>query len=56
MTTDNIKADYMISMASGDSLDESALTALEKSDAVSAVSPQQAASIRVGAPTTRRPG
>lgn len=48
MTTDNIKADYMISMASGDSLDESALTALEKSDAVSAVSPQQAASIRVG--------
>ncbi|MFF3058408.1 ABC transporter permease [Streptomyces sp. NPDC057909] len=47
MTTDNIKADYMISMASGDSLDESALTALEKSDAVSAVSPQQAASIRV---------
>ncbi|WP_326817232.1 ABC transporter permease [Streptomyces sp. NBC_01762] len=47
MTTDNIKADYMISMASGDSLDESALTALEKSDVVSAVSPQQAASIRV---------
>ncbi|MET8189755.1 FtsX-like permease family protein [Streptomyces sp. NPDC005246] len=47
MTTDNIKADYMISMASGDSLDESTLTALEKSDAVSAVSPQQAASIRV---------
>lgn len=47
MTTDNIRADYMISMASGDSLDESALTALEKSDAVVAVSPQQAASIRV---------
>ncbi|MET8326392.1 FtsX-like permease family protein [Streptomyces sp. NPDC005181] len=47
MTTDNIKADYMISMASGDSLDESALIALEKSGAVSAVSPQQAASLRV---------
>ncbi|MFE7240590.1 ABC transporter permease [Streptomyces sp. NPDC057580] len=47
MTTDNIRADYMISMASGDPLDESALTALEKSDAVVAVSPQQAASIKV---------
>ncbi|MGW3656678.1 ABC transporter permease [Streptomyces sp. NPDC005151] len=47
MTTDNIRADYLISMASGDSLDESALTALEKSDAVVAVSPQQAASIKV---------
>ncbi|MEU0833234.1 FtsX-like permease family protein [Streptomyces sp. NPDC005969] len=47
MTTDNIRADYMISMASGDSLDESALTALEKSDVVAAVSPQQAASIKV---------
>ncbi|MFV5991511.1 ABC transporter permease [Streptomyces sp. NPDC056231] len=47
MTTDNIRADYMISMASGDSLDESALTALEKSDVVVAASPQQAASIKV---------
>ncbi|MEW2488475.1 FtsX-like permease family protein [Streptomyces sp. NPDC048411] len=47
MTTDNIKADYMISMASGDSLDKSALTALEKSDVVVAVSPQQAATIKV---------
>ncbi|MFJ8560325.1 ABC transporter permease [Streptomyces microflavus] len=43
MTTDNIKADYMVSMASGDSLDESALTALSKADGVSALSPQQAA-------------
>ncbi|WP_439080741.1 ABC transporter permease [Streptomyces sp. WL006] len=43
MTTDNIKADYMISMASGDSLDESALTALSKADGVAALSPQQAA-------------
>ncbi|MEW9514284.1 ABC transporter permease [Streptomyces bacillaris] len=43
MTTDNIKADYMVTMASGDSLDESALTALSKADGVSAISPQQAA-------------
>ncbi|MGW1226956.1 ABC transporter permease [Streptomyces sp. NPDC001515] len=42
VTTDNIRADYMISMASGDALDESALTALEKADGVTAVSPQQA--------------
>lgn len=39
MTTDNIKADYMVSMASGRLLDESALTALEKADGVTAVSP-----------------
>ncbi|MFE2293426.1 ABC transporter permease [Streptomyces sp. NPDC059452] len=43
MTTDNIKADYMVTMASGDSLDESALTALSKADGVTALSPQQAA-------------
>ncbi|MFE3516838.1 ABC transporter permease [Streptomyces sp. NPDC059166] len=43
MTTDNIKADYMVSMASGGALDPSALTALEKADGVTAVSPQQAA-------------
>lgn len=43
MTTDNIKADYMVSMASGDALDESALSALAKADGVSAVSPQQSA-------------
>ncbi|WP_326765970.1 ABC transporter permease [Streptomyces sp. NBC_01591] len=47
MTTDNIKADYMVTMASGGSLDESALTALEKADGVSAVSPQQAISLEV---------
>ncbi|MEU1466979.1 FtsX-like permease family protein [Streptomyces sp. NPDC005761] len=41
VTTDNIKADYMVSMASGDALDESALTALEKAAGVTAVSPQQ---------------
>ncbi|MFB7548130.1 ABC transporter permease [Streptomyces sp. NPDC056154] len=48
MTTDNIKADYMVSMASGGSLDTSALTALEKADGVSAVSPRQDAWLRVG--------
>ncbi|WP_371772798.1 ABC transporter permease [Streptomyces sp. NBC_01438] len=48
MTTDNIKADYMISMASGDSLDESALTALEKADGVTAVSPQQSVWLTIG--------
>ncbi|MCX4448760.1 ABC transporter permease [Streptomyces sp. NBC_01789] len=42
ITTDNIKADYMVSMASGDALDESALTALEKAEGVTAASPQQA--------------
>ncbi|MGW1883256.1 ABC transporter permease [Streptomyces sp. NPDC001970] len=42
MTTDNIKADYMVSMANGGALDQSALTALEKADGVTAVSPQQA--------------
>ncbi|MEU4146829.1 ABC transporter permease [Streptomyces parvulus] len=47
MTTDNIKADYMISMANGGDLDRSALTALEKADGVSAVSPQQDAYFRV---------
>ncbi|WP_327419913.1 ABC transporter permease [Streptomyces sp. NBC_01527] len=41
MTTDNIKADYMVVMANGGDLDQSALTALEKADGVSAVSPQQ---------------
>ncbi|MFE3430233.1 ABC transporter permease [Streptomyces sp. NPDC059171] len=43
VTTDHIKADYMVSMASGSSLDESALTALSKADGVTALSPQQSA-------------
>ncbi|MGW1926471.1 FtsX-like permease family protein, partial [Streptomyces massasporeus] len=41
MTTDQIKADYMVSMASGTSLSQEALTALEKAPGVTAVSPQQ---------------
>ncbi|WP_236243560.1 ABC transporter permease [Streptomyces sp. CC228A] len=43
MTTDQIKADYMVQMAGGGFLDPSALTALEKAPGVAAVSPQQAA-------------
>ncbi|MFE7549081.1 ABC transporter permease [Streptomyces gardneri] len=42
VTTDQIKADYMVSMASGDGLSPEALTALEKAPGVTAVSPQQA--------------
>ncbi|MFI8436734.1 ABC transporter permease [Streptomyces sp. NPDC079020] len=48
MTTDNIKADYLVSMASGDPLDQTALSALEKADGVTAVSPQQASSLWIG--------
>ncbi|MET9656285.1 FtsX-like permease family protein [Streptomyces sp. NPDC006510] len=47
MTTDNIKADYMVTMASGRPLDKSALAALQKADGVTAVSPQQATSLQV---------
>ncbi|MFE7619764.1 ABC transporter permease [Streptomyces sp. NPDC057496] len=47
MTTDNVRADYMVTMASGDALDKSALAALEKTKGASAVSPQQATSIEV---------
>ncbi|MDF3141757.1 MULTISPECIES: ABC transporter permease [unclassified Streptomyces] len=48
MTTDNIKADYMVSMANGGDLDQSALTALRKAKGVSAVSPQQSAYFHLG--------
>ncbi|NEC65597.1 ABC transporter permease [Streptomyces sp. SID9727] len=48
VTTDNVKADYMVSMASGDALDEAALTALEKADGVTAASPQQAVWLTIG--------
>ncbi|MEV7567740.1 ABC transporter permease [Streptomyces tanashiensis] len=41
-TTDQIKADYMVTMASGNSLSPEALTALEKAPGVTAISPQQA--------------
>ncbi|MEU9760627.1 ABC transporter permease [Streptomyces sp. NPDC047985] len=48
MTTDNIKADYMVSMANGDVLDPSALAALEKADGVEAITPHQYAWPKVG--------
>ncbi|MCB5166275.1 ABC transporter permease [Streptomyces bambusae] len=48
MTTDVIKADYMVAMASGNSLDKSVLPALEKAPGVTAVSPQQAGYFKTG--------
>ncbi|HEY9437429.1 MAG TPA: ABC transporter permease [Streptomyces sp.] len=56
ITTDNVKADYMVSMASGDSLDESALTALQKADGVAAVSPQQSVWLTFGKKTLSASG
>ncbi|MDI9886904.1 ABC transporter permease [Streptomyces sp. HNM0645] len=47
MTTDHIKADYMVTMANGRPLDQSVLTALEKAPGVTAVSPQQAVYFKV---------
>ncbi|MEU1895841.1 ABC transporter permease [Streptomyces pristinaespiralis] len=47
MTTDNIRADYMVSMAGGGALDKSALDAIEKAKGISAVSPQQASSMEI---------
>ncbi|MFI1017539.1 ABC transporter permease [Streptomyces sp. NPDC020965] len=42
MTTDNVRADYVVTMASGDTMDASALAALEKAKGVEGISPQQA--------------
>ncbi|MFE2942528.1 ABC transporter permease [Streptomyces sp. NPDC059255] len=47
MTTDNIKADYMVSMANGGPLDPSVPTALEKASGVTAASPQQAVDLEI---------
>ncbi|WP_309051833.1 FtsX-like permease family protein [Streptomyces sp.] len=47
MTVDQIKADYMVVMASGDSLGEEAITALAKAPGVTAVSPQQAGALEI---------
>ncbi|WP_455351387.1 ABC transporter permease [Streptomyces sp. SYSU K217416] len=47
MTTDNIKADYMVTMASGGGLDKSVVSALEKAPGVRAVSPQQASYLTI---------
>ncbi|MEU8620229.1 ABC transporter permease [Streptomyces sp. NPDC048623] len=42
MTTDQIKADYLITMASGEGLSQAALDAVRKAPGATAVSPQQA--------------
>ncbi|MEU8761949.1 FtsX-like permease family protein [Streptomyces sp. NPDC048659] len=47
MTTDQIKADYMISMASGDGLNQAALDAVRKTPGLTAVSPQQSGYLEV---------
>ncbi|MFI8966222.1 ABC transporter permease [Streptomyces sp. NPDC053493] len=47
MTTDQIKADYMITMASGDGLNQAALDAVRKTPGATAVSPQQAGWVQV---------
>ncbi|MEE1816628.1 ABC transporter permease [Streptomyces sp. SP18ES09] len=47
VTTDQIKADYMVSMASGDGLSPEALTALDKAPGVTALSPQQAGAFQL---------
>ncbi|MFF3459641.1 ABC transporter permease [Streptomyces sp. NPDC002730] len=46
-TTDNLRADYMVTMAGGGVLDKSALTALEKAQGVNAVSPNQETVLRI---------
>ncbi|MFD4830894.1 ABC transporter permease [Streptomyces uncialis] len=46
-TTDNMRADYSVTMSSGHALDESALTAMEKAKGVEAISPQQASFVKV---------
>ncbi|MER5707535.1 FtsX-like permease family protein [Streptomyces sp. NPDC002122] len=46
-TTDQVKADYMVSMASGNSLSQEALTALEGAPGVTAISPQQAGALDI---------
>ncbi|TQK45018.1 putative ABC transport system permease protein [Streptomyces sp. SLBN-118] len=47
-TTDNIRADYLVTMAGGGrGLDKSALTALEKANGVSAISPTQNTSLEI---------
>ncbi|WP_432066522.1 ABC transporter permease [Streptomyces sp. C10-9-1] len=51
MTTDNIKADYMVTMANGGPLDRSALAALEKAPGVTAVSPQQSVHLELDGST-----
>ncbi|WP_371653119.1 MULTISPECIES: ABC transporter permease [unclassified Streptomyces] len=46
-TTDNIKADYMVAMASGDRLDKSVVPELRKAPGVTAASPKQSSYVKV---------
>ncbi|GAA2220839.1 ABC transporter permease [Streptomyces amakusaensis] len=46
-TTDNVRADYMVTMASGNTMDASVLAALEKAEGVKAVSGQQAFFLKI---------
>ncbi|MGW4206200.1 FtsX-like permease family protein, partial [Streptomyces sp. NPDC004726] len=46
-TTDNIRAHYSVTMSSGHPLDESVLTALQKAEGITAISPQQAADLEI---------
>ncbi|MFE9257060.1 ABC transporter permease [Streptomyces sp. NPDC006879] len=48
MTTDNIKADYMLAMASGDSLDKSVAPAVARTPGVTAVSAIQSDYVKIG--------
>ncbi|MFG2722309.1 ABC transporter permease [Streptomyces sp. NPDC048416] len=49
MTTDNIKADYMVQMAAGGSgLDQEVVSSLRKAPGVSAVSPKQSSYLKLG--------
>ncbi|MGP9020422.1 ABC transporter permease [Streptomyces sp. BR1] len=47
-TTDNIKADYMVQMASGGDLDKSVVPELRKAAGVTAVSPKQSSYLKLG--------
>ncbi|MFH8615229.1 ABC transporter permease [Streptomyces sp. NPDC017979] len=46
-TTDNIRADYLVTMANGEPLDASAVTALRKAKGLEAISPRQNASFEL---------
>ncbi|WDV56549.1 FtsX-like permease family protein [Streptomyces coeruleorubidus] len=48
MTTDIVKADYMVTAVGGSGLDASAVAALRKAEGVNAVSQEQPASMRLG--------
>ncbi|MFE5858791.1 ABC transporter permease [Streptomyces sp. NPDC056500] len=47
VTTDNVRGDYLVSMANGGSMDRSALEALQKAKGVEAITPQQAMDMEI---------